>query len=146
MFARKAAIALFVAVASAATVAAQGDTFTAQLAWVPISGGDRANVTGRGAASATLTGTKLAITGKFDGLAAPVTVVRLHEGVAKGARGEVIGDLTLTARGTSGAFTGSFDLTREQVERLQQGRLYIQVHSEKGVAPDGSNLWGWLLR
>jgi hypothetical protein len=29
---------------------------------------------------------------------------------------------------------------------LKQGRLYVQLHSDKGVAPDGSNLWGWFLR
>ena len=42
--------------------------------------------------------------------------------------------------------SGSVDLTVAQVDALRQGKLYIQVHSEKGVAPDGSNLWGWLLK
>ena len=45
--------------------------------------------------------------------------------------------------------------TPEQLEGLKQGRLYIQVHSERGIPPeqgkaqpdvDNSNLWGWLLK
>jgi hypothetical protein len=127
-------------------LAAQGgEKFTARLAWVPITGADRANVTGTGTATATVTGTKLAIAGSFEGLAAPATVARLHEGVAKGARGPAIADLTIT-KGVSGTISGSVDLTNAQLESLRQGRLFVQVHSEKGVTPDGSNLWGWLLR
>jgi hypothetical protein len=127
-------------------LAAQGgETFAARLAWVPISGADRANVTGTGTATATLTGTKLAIAGSFEGLAAPATVARLHDGVAKGARGPAIADLVVT-KAVSGTLSGSIDLTKAQLDSLRQGRLYVQVHSEKGVAPDGSNLWGWLLR
>ena len=100
------------------------------------------------AAAATLAGPKLTISGSFEGLVTPVTVVRLHRGVAKGARGPAIGDLVVTkaANGTSGTFSGSVDLNAEQLDGLKQGRLYIQVHSEKGLAPDGSNLWGWFLR
>ena len=29
-------------------------------------------------------------------------------------------------------------------QALRDGRLYVQVNSQKGPAPDG-NLWGWLL-
>jgi hypothetical protein len=42
--------------------------------------------------------------------------------------------------------SGAFDLTPEQLDDLRQGKLYIQLHSAKGVAPDGSTLWGWLLK
>lgn len=145
---RRGALALTVAAllcASALVSAQGGDKFTARLGWVPISGAERANVTGKGSATATLSGTKLAITGAFDGLAAPATVARLHQGIAKGARGPAIADLVIT-KGTSGTISGSVNLTAEQLESLKQGRLYVQVHSEKGVAPDGSNLWGWLMR
>ncbi len=44
------------------------------------------------------------------------------------------------ARGT---VEGTLELKPNQIEDLNQGRLYIQIHSEK--APDG-NLWGWLLK
>jgi hypothetical protein len=140
------AFALAALLAAGAALGAQSaDKFTARLAWVPISGADRANVTGKGAVTATLSGSKLAVNGTFEGLAAPATVARVHEGVAKAARGPAIGDLVIS-KGTSGTISGGVSLTPEQLASLKQGRLYIQVHSEKGVAPDGSNLWGWFLR
>jgi hypothetical protein len=125
---------------------AQGtDTYTARLAWVPTTPTDRPNVTGKGSATATLAGRKLTISGAFEGLAAPATIARIHRGIAKGARGAAIGDLTVT-QAASGKLSGSVDLTAEQVESLKQGKLYIQLHTAKGVAPDGSTLWGWLLK
>jgi CHRD domain len=147
---RYAALAITMVVATMVAtdfVAAQaGDKYTARLGWVPTAGpNDRVNVTGKGTATATLSGRKLTITGSFEGLAGPATVARLHRGIAKGARGNPITDLTIT-KGASGTLSGSIDLTPEQVESLRQGRLYVQIHSEKGVAPDGSNLWGWFLK
>ena len=139
------ACAVAVLLAAGVLSAQSADKYTARLAWVPISGADRANVTGKGTATATLSGTKLAINGTFEGLAGSATVARLHEGVAKGARGPAIGDLVIS-KGPSGTISGGVALTKEQLESLKQGRLYIQVHSEKGVAPDGSSLWGWFLR
>ena len=134
-------------VASAVPLTAQGtEKVTARLGWVPTAGpNDRVNVTGKGMATGTLSGRKLTISGTFEGLAAPVTIARLHQGVAKGARGAAITDLTVS-KGASGMLTGSVDLTAPQVEALRQGKLYIQLHSEKGSAPDGSNLWGWFLK
>jgi hypothetical protein len=142
------AIAIIVAtILAAASAAAQGgDKYTARLGWVPTAGAaDRANVTGKGVATAVLAGRKLTITGSFEGLAAPATVARLHRGIAKGARGNAIADLTIT-KAASGMLSGSVDLTMDQLESLKQGKLYVQIHSEKGVAPDGSNLWGWFLK
>jgi hypothetical protein len=139
-------VAASLATAAGATIAAQtGEKFSARLMWVPIAGAERANVTGKGAVTATLVGTRLTIAGSFDGLAAPATVARLHRGVAKGARGPALADLTIT-KAASGEITGAVTLTKEQLDDLQQERLYVQVHSAKGVAPDGSNLWGWLQR
>ena len=134
-------------VGSALPLAAQGgEKYTARLGWVPIAGpNDRVNVTGKGSATGTLSGRTLSINGTFEGLAAPATLARLHQGIAKGARGAALTDLTIT-KGASGTLTGSVDLTQPQVEALRQGKLYIQLHSEKGVAPDGSNLWGWFLK
>ena len=134
-------------VGSAFPLTAQsGEKFTARLAWVPTAGAaDRANVTGKGSATGTLSGRKLTIAGSFEGLAAPATVARLHQGVAKGARGAAITDLTIS-KAASGMLSGSVDLTPPQVEALRQGKLYIQLHSEKGSPPDGSNLWGWFLK
>src|SRR4030095_9366081 len=80
-----------------------------------------------------------------EALAGPATVARLPRGSAKGARGTPIADLTIT-KAASGTLSGSVDLTQEQVDSLRQGKLYLQIHSAKGVAPDGSNLWGWFLK
>lgn len=121
------------------------EKFAGRLAWVPITGADRAAVTGKGTLTATLNGRTLTVAGTFDGLAAPATVARLHAGVAKGARGPAVGDLTVT-KAAAGTIAGTLTLQPAQVEALKQGKLYVQLHSEKGVAPDGSNLWGWLLR
>jgi hypothetical protein len=121
------------------------DTYTARLGWVPTTPADRPNVLGKGSATATLAGRKLAIAGTFEGLAAPATVARLHQGIAKGARGSSIADLTVT-QAASGKLSGSVDLTMEQVEALKQGKLYVQLHTSKGVPPDGSTLWGWFLK
>jgi hypothetical protein len=136
----------FAALALPAPLNAQGaETYTARLGWVPTTPTDRPNVTGKGSATATLSGRKLTIAGTFDGLAAPATVARLHRGIAKGARGAAIGDLTVT-QAAGGKLSGAVDLTPEQVEALRQGKLYIQLHTAKGVPPDGSTLWGWFLK
>jgi hypothetical protein len=138
-------IAISAATLSAPVSAQTGDTYTARLGWVPTTPADRPNVIGKGSATGTLAGRKLTISGSFDGLAAPATVARLHQGIAKGARGSAIGDLTVT-QGASGKLSGAIDLTADQVEALKQGKLYVQLHTAKGVPPDGSTLWGWFLK
>lgn len=131
---------------SLSLTAQSGEKFMARLGWVPTAGpNDRVNVTGKGSATGTLSGRKLTINGTFEGLAGSATLARLHQGVAKGARGNAITDLTVS-KGASGTLSGSIDLTPPQLDALRQGKLYIQLHSEKGVAPDGSNLWGWFLK
>ena len=143
---RGALVLIAAAIVSGAALAAQGgDKFSARLSWVPISGTERANVTGKGTATATLSGTRLTIAGSFEGLAAPATVARLHHGMAKGARGLAIADLTID-KAPAGTINGTATLTAEQVADLKAGKLYVQVHSAKGVEPDGANLWGWLLK
>jgi hypothetical protein len=140
-----AAIALTAIATSAPLTAQNDDTYTARLGWVPTTPADRPNVVGKGSATATLAGRKLTIAGAFEGLAAPATVARLHQGIAKGARGAAISDLTVTP-GANGKLSGAVDLTPEQVEALKQGKLYLQLHTGKGVPPDGSTLWGWFLK
>jgi hypothetical protein len=123
---------------------AQGaDKFTARLGWVPTAG--VARVTGKGAATATLSGKALSMTGSFEGLGGPATIARLHQGIAKGARGRAIADVKVPPA-TSGTFSATVTLTDEQVEALRQGKLYLQLHGDKGLDPDGANLWGWFLR
>jgi CHRD domain len=126
-----------------ALTAQQPKTFKARLSPVPIDVSMQATIAGSGSVSAVLTGTKLAITGTFDGLKSPATIAQIHKGPVKGVRGPNVFDLTVSKTdAASGTLSGSFDLTPIQLADLEKGRLYVQLHSEK--APDG-NLWGWLL-
>src|SRR6266446_6569151 len=111
------------------------ERFKARLTTVPMDGGMRNTVTGSGSATASITGT-------FEGLRSPATAVSLHSGVAKGVRGAPVAELTIS-KATKGTLTGSINLTPEQVKGLREGRMYIEVASEK--APEG-NLWGWILK
>jgi hypothetical protein len=138
-------LAALVAIAAPFSARSQ-DTFSARLSWVPIGGAERNDVAGDGTATAKLSGTKLSIEGNYEGLPAPATAAKLHEGVATGARGRglALGELRVTG-GTSGKLAGDLRLTAEQVTALKAGRLYVQIYSEKGVPPEHATLWGWLL-
>ena len=125
--------------AVAAPLAQSGRAFKGRLSPVPVAAASP-DITGVGSVTATLTGTKLAISGTFEGLASPATFAKLHR-APKGIRGPALFDLTITP-GTSGKIDGSIDLSSAQIEDLARERFYVQLHSEK--APDG-NLWGWLL-
>jgi hypothetical protein len=125
------------------TLVARGqETFKTRLSPVPIDAQLAPTVTGHGAVSATLTGTKLTVTGSFEGLHSPATAAHLHLSKVTGIRGVVIHELTVT-KAMSGNLSGSADLTPAEVEALRKGMVYVQIHSEG--APDG-NLWGWLLK
>lgn len=120
---------------------AQAATLKARLSPVAMDASMLATIAGSGSISAHLTGSRLVIDGSFEGLLSPATTAQVHQSAVTGVRGPVIFDLTVT-KSTSGAVDGSIDLTPEQAEALRQGRLYVQVNSEKASA---GNLWGWLL-
>lgn len=133
-------LCVFAVAAMTTVMAAQSTkTFVARLAPVPITADQQATVSGSGTVTATLTGRRLAIDGKFSGLRTPATVARLHL-APWASRGDAFADLKVSG-GTSGTLTGAVDLSAEQVQALEKKSVYIQLHSEK--APDG-NLWGWL--
>jgi hypothetical protein len=117
-------------------------TYKARLSPVPADARTRALLAGTGSVTATLEGSKLSLTGSFEGFLSPATTAELHNGVAAGVRGALISELTI-AKAMGGTITGSVDLTPPQLTNLQHGGLYIEIHSEK--APDGV-LWGWLLK
>jgi CHRD domain len=125
-------------------LAQDAGVFGARLDWVPISGAERNDVAGRGFVTATLSRSRLSIMGCFDGLPAAATRASLHQGVATGARGPAIAELEIT-KNAAGVVAGNVDLSREQRDALLAGHLYIQLHAERGVAPDNAVLWGWLL-
>jgi hypothetical protein len=117
-------------------------TYKARLTPVPADARTRATLAGTGSVTGTLEGSKLSLTGSFEGFLSPATTAELHNGMAAGVRGALITQLTI-AKDSHGAISGSADLTPPQLTNLQKGGLYIELHSEK--APDGV-LWGWLLR
>ena len=118
------------------------EKFRARISPIPIDVAMQKVVAGTGAATATLSGNKLTITGVFEGMPSAATTAKIHRGLATGVRGSPFLDLTVT-KATQGSISGSFDLTPEQVRYLEEGKLYIQIYSEK--APDGT-LWGWILK
>ena len=128
-------------VALSAAADAQSRQYRARLSPVPLDVARQATISGAGSVSATLTGTTLTRTGISAGLTTASTVARVHRSPRTAMRGPAIGDLKIDP-GTSGTIAGTLELTKEQVDDLANGRLYIQLHSEK--APEG-NLWGWLL-
>jgi len=145
---RHAAFATFLTAALLSLVspiAAQNDqsaeVFKTRLSPVPINISMMATIAGSGSLTATLQGKQLTVQGTFEGLRSPATTVQIHRG-PKGIPGPAIMDLTVT-KGEKGSVSGTIELTPDQIADLRNGRLYVQIQSER--APDG-NLWGWLLR
>lgn len=123
-------------------VAQRAETYKARLTAVPADARTRPSLAGIGSATATLTGTKLAITGTFEGLLSPATKAELHSAIAAGVRGPVVDEVTVT-KAASGSLSGTFELTPQQIESFHKGGLYLEIHSEK--APDGV-IWGWFIK
>jgi CHRD domain len=117
------------------------EAFEARMSPVPINLSMMATIAGTGSLTATLQGKQLTIQGTFEGLRSPATTVQIRRG-PKGIRGPAILNLTVT-KAEKGTVSGSLELTLEQIADLRNGRLYVQIQSER--APDG-NLWGWLLK
>jgi len=133
----------FAALIAVGALVAQGqETFKARLSPVAVDAQLVSVITGHGAVSAVLAGTKLTVNGTFDGMHSVATVAHLHQSKATGLPGPVIHELTVS-KGMDGTISGSADLTPAEVEALRKGLLYVMVHSTG--APDG-NLWGWLLK
>lgn len=114
----------------------------ARLSPLPVDATTQGAITGLGSATATLTGTTLAIEGTYKGLQTAATSVKVSQSPQRGLRGPLVGQFAIAGGGTSGTFSGAVTLTREQATAFAAGLLYVQLQSEK--APDG-NLWGWLL-
>lgn len=134
---------LIIPVFAVVPAAAQSPTqFEGRLTPVPVDGVTRNLITGIGSMSAVLDGTRLTISGSFEGLREPATEANLHRGLATGVRGTAFFELRVSPA-RSGEISGSIDLNADQIDSLRKGRLYVQIHSE--IAPEG-NLWGWLLQ
>ena len=115
--------------------------YRARLSPVAMDATMRLTVAGEGSATAQLSGHRLEITGEFKGLLSPATTAQLHLSPVMGVRGPSFQELTIT-KAANGEFSGSCELSADQLDSLRKGKIYILISSEK--APDG-NLWGWLL-
>jgi CHRD domain len=125
------------------TLAAQSqETFKARLSPVPIDALLAPVITGCGSVSAVLAGTKLTVSGTFEGMRSAATTAHLYQSKMTGVRGIMIHELAVS-KAMAGNLSGSMDLTPPELEALRKGLLYVVVHS--AGAPDG-NLWGWLLK
>jgi len=120
---------------------AAAQTYQANLGPMPLDEATKANMLGRGEATATLDGRVLSVTGSFAGLPSPATKAHLTVGIAIGAPGKETLDLTIS-QATAGTVSGKLTLSAAQAQAFRTGRLYVQIDSQK--APTG-NLWGWLL-
>jgi hypothetical protein len=135
-----AAILLMVGLGAAAPDASRFET---ELGPAPINSTTKTSVTGHGSIHATLSGTRLEIQGTFEGMSSPATDAHLMLGAGIAIPGPSIQDLTVSPS-AAGTVAGSLTLSRAQVTALREGKLYIQINSQKSPAP-GGNLWGWLL-
>ena len=121
------------------------DAYSINLGPVARSNTTQFSAVGRGTADVVLDGKTLTITGKFFGLVSPATDAHLCVGGGIGVAGDCVGgtDLAVT-KDTKGDLSGTIALNPQQMAALPQGRLYVQINSEKAPAPAG-NLWGWIL-
>ena len=134
---------LSLATASAAQNVQNAEKFKARLSPVPINISMMSTVAGTGSLTATLQGKQLTIQGAFEGLRSPATTAQIHR-APKGIPGPAVVDLAdlIVTKAVKGTVSGTIELTPDQIADLRNGRLYVQIQSER--APDG-NLWGWLL-
>ena len=132
---------LFIALALLAQSSTPPATsFRGRLSPVPVETSTASKITGSGTVTATLDGSKLTISGTFQGMKSAATIAQIHMGT-RGVRGPVEFDLTVD-KSPSGTVSGVITLTRIQIDTLRKGWYYVQIHAQE--APEG-NLWGWLL-
>ena len=67
-----------------------GNKFKVRLSWMPIDATTAPTIAGAGSATAELSGSKLAVTGTFEGLCSPATIAQLHNSVKTGVSGPVM--------------------------------------------------------
>jgi len=103
----------FICLIGAAVLTAQAPkSYRARLSPVPLDVAMQATVAGGGSVTAVLTGTKLAVTGTFEGLKSPATIAQVHKSPTRGVRGPNVLDLTVAKSDAgSGTISGSFELS-----------------------------------
>jgi len=115
------------------------DNYQTDIGPTPKNGSQGASAQGRGTVLATLDNNKFTLQGKFSGLSSAATQASLRVGNVMGGTGPAIGELKID-QAQSGAISGSFTLTPDQIAALKLGKIYVILDSQS--APKG-NLWGW---
>ncbi len=126
--------------AASARLSAQAESFRARLTPLPVNGRSVETITGLGQVRATLSGSRLTVTGSFSGLSTPATAAHLHVG-APGIPGPVAAALQVS-NSTAGDISGTVDLTTDQVTELRAHSLYVQIHTEGNPAGE---IRGWIF-
>ncbi len=138
--------AMGLAMMASGGIAQEATTYGDHLGTIPVSNINRAKVSGLGSVSATLAGTTLTIEGDYAGLSAAATGVAVYAG-STGQMGvdqiktsTNIG--TIVAGGTEGTFSGTVELTEDQIALLNGNGIFVVVQTEAN--PDGE-IRGWLV-
>lgn len=118
------------------------ETYKARLSALPADAKTRPDLAGSGTVTASLAGSKLTLSGAFEGLKTNATMAELRDGGMAGVRGPAVGTLTIT-KAMQGTISGSLELNAKQVEHFKKGGLYVQIYTEK---PADGTLWGWLIK
>ena len=94
-------------IAAVSLTAQPPKTYRARLSPVPLDVSMQATVAGTGSVSAVLTGTRLAVTGTFDGIKSPATIARIHKSPVRGVRGPTVLDLMVPVSARTGPASGA---------------------------------------
>ncbi|HEX4269990.1 MAG TPA: CHRD domain-containing protein [Rhizomicrobium sp.] len=137
MFARLTACAFVLAAAPALAAT----TYQANLGPMPLDAANKANMLGRGEATATWDGKALTVTGTFGGLPSPATGAHLMIGLGIGVPGTESLDLAIS-QAEDGTVSGTLPLNAKQQAAFRTGKMYVQIDSQKAST---GTLWGWLL-
>src|SRR5215468_7042951 len=89
-------------------------SFRARLSPVPVESNNASKVTGTGSVTATLDGTRLTLSGTFQGMKSPATIAQVHMG-QRGVRGPVEFDLQID-KSPGGNISGVLTLSKVQID------------------------------
>jgi len=119
---------------------AQTEVYRARLSPMPTTPQTVNDITGEGEVILTLSGNTLTVEGSFAGMSSAATAAHLHNG-PPAQPGPVVHALEV-GMAAAGDIGGVIELTDEQVQRLRDNALYVQVHSQNN--PPGE-LRGWIF-
>ncbi len=96
------------------------------------------NSHGTGMITVTLTGDHIKVTGHFSGLGSDYKASHIHFGNA-GSNGNPVFELKpiIGKDKRSGTYTAdknTFEISQKEIKALQEGRMYINIHSQENVA------------